>query len=561
MYITIPPSPQLDPLLLSAQHKQTCVIHWDNHQYELGYSVDGNNMMTVHATNKRHDLQAADSCGIVDQNGKHQFVAKFRPQHRSGAFRTRAWSQANMGEKVRIILGFIVATGQVQAQPSAPLPVTPIAPSRSAATTQSSDDAAASGENNTNDVSKSDLAMIAQSFNSCLKICSKQEDKIGVLTEVAEKVVGSVDQLKNNLQQVDAKHTANNAETNAKLEVTNAKLEVTIKRLSKVEAAVAEGKKAAAGGEEGAPTADDVGMTPTQPRAERASASNQSSVAFVKGQKVGYRRRNGNIESATIVGVHDDPSHPDKPFFTLGMPNGHEKQTEKERLVSITETAPPMSNDGFEFKTPQPQRGGGAPTAQAAPAPSTSAAAAPSSPFVHSTAPQSSLKAHVGDPVQFSFSASSSTTSGGGGAPPTPKPNRLSFLASHSTISGGGAAAAGGGGGAPTTPKPNKSNTSSSLAFTPNQNDARFSIGACDEKPKPRGMSTPSERVKARKEVLLGSKGSKSKKFLRSSRLSARGEVRRTNTPRRRLPFEQISVSASAAGNGSSALPFPSVFP
>ena len=243
-------------------------------------------------------------------------------------------------------------------------------------------------------------------------------------------------------------------------------------------------------------------------------------------------------------------------------------RTEKERLVSITETAPPMSNDGFEFKTPQPQRGGGAPTAQAAPAPSTSAAAAPSSPFVHSTAPQSSLKAHVGDPVQFSFSASSSTTSGGaaaaagGGAPPTPKPNRLSFLASHSTISGGGAAAAGGGGGgAPTTPKPNKSNTSSSLAFTPNQNDARFSIGACDEKPKPRGMSTPSERVKARKEVLLGSKGSKSKKFLRSSRLSARGEVRRTNTPRRRLPFEQISVSASAVGNGSSALPFPSVFP
>jgi len=89
----------------------------------------------------------------------------------------------------------------------------------------------------------------------------------------------------------------------------------------------------------------------------------------------------------------------------------------------------------------------------------------------------------------------------------------------------------------------------------------RFSIGACDEKRKPRGMSTPSERLKARKEVLIGSKGSKSKKLLRSSRLSARGEVRRTNTPRRRLPFEKNSVSASAAGNGSSALPIPSVFP
>lgn len=66
--------------------------------------------------------------------------------------------------------------------------------------------------------------------------------------------------------------------------------------------------------------ADDVDVTPTP------SASNQSSVAFVKGQKVGYRRGNGNIESATIVGVHDDPSHPDKPFFTLGMPDGHEIQ-------------------------------------------------------------------------------------------------------------------------------------------------------------------------------------------------------------------------------------------
>lgn len=73
--------------------------------------------------------------------------------------------------------------------------------------------------------------------------------------------------------------------------------------------------------------ADDVGMTPTQlPRADRPSAPNQSSVAFGNGQKVGYRHSNGSIECATIVGVHDDPSDPDNPFFSLRMPNGHEKQ-------------------------------------------------------------------------------------------------------------------------------------------------------------------------------------------------------------------------------------------
>lgn len=75
--------------------------------------------------------------------------------------------------------------------------------------------------------------------------------------------------------------------------------------------------------------ADDVDMIPTQPRAERASASNpaeQSSVAFVKGQKVGYKHHNGSTESATIVDLHNDSSNPDDPYFTLRMSDGREKQ-------------------------------------------------------------------------------------------------------------------------------------------------------------------------------------------------------------------------------------------
>jgi len=83
-----------------------------------------------------------------------------------------------------------------------------------------------------------------------------------------------------------------------------------------------------------------------------AVVCNQSSVAFVKGQTAGYKSGDGSIVDVTIVGVHVDDYL--KPYYTIQMANGHEKQTEKGRLFSTTTpTTPSILNAGFS--TPQRQ--------------------------------------------------------------------------------------------------------------------------------------------------------------------------------------------------------------
>ncbi|KAK1732552.1 hypothetical protein QTG54_016764 [Skeletonema marinoi] len=82
-----------------------------------------------------------------------------------------------------------------------------------------------------------------------------------------------------------------------------------------------------------------------------AVVCNQSSVAFVKGQTAGYKSGDGSIVDVTIVGVHVDDYL--KPYYTIQMANGHEKQTEKGRLFSTTTpTTPSILNAGFS----SPQR-------------------------------------------------------------------------------------------------------------------------------------------------------------------------------------------------------------
>mmetsp|Transcript_24941 Transcript_24941/g.37687 ORF Transcript_24941/g.37687 Transcript_24941/m.37687 type:complete len:478 (+) Transcript_24941:288-1721(+) len=105
-----------------------------------------------------------------------------------------------------------------------------------------------------------------------------------------------------------------------------------------------------------AKSADLAAPGPTTATASSASnpavVCNQSSVAFVKGQTAGYKSGDGSIVDVTIVGVHVDDYL--KPYYTIQMANGHEKQTEKGRLFSTTTpTTPSILNAGFS--TPQRQ--------------------------------------------------------------------------------------------------------------------------------------------------------------------------------------------------------------